>query len=229
LLTNPDLGESGLYTIAPKTISYDTGIKNRRVIELLGGGLKNVLFDEGTNTVFLVKYLTYNPIRGGQDLRVKAIQTERATIKSALWEVFDRSYVFSNKDGYSLRGLEGPYKGISTSITTSTSTDTSKERGSKGGSKEEAVKYFFDKLGNIPIESLLVDFKEARPSGKLSPQRIKIITDELCAFSANVLIEAKKRWDTRRYAREGKNERYFYGICRGIRDEADHRRRNGLP
>lgn len=111
LLTNPDLGESGIYAVTPKTISRETGLRERQVTDIVTKQLKNVLYDEPTNTVFLAKYLAYSSLGGRNDLRWKAIKNERATTPSPLWKKFDEAYSFSEEEGIIYRGLATPFKG----------------------------------------------------------------------------------------------------------------------
>jgi len=111
LFTNPEIGESGLYVITPKTIKDATGIRLSEVESLLGGRLKNVHYDTATSTVFVAKALLYN--RGGRaDLKRSAIENERGVTSSPLWELFDQIYSFDDDDKVLVKGLETVGEGL---------------------------------------------------------------------------------------------------------------------
>lgn len=100
----------------------------------------------------------------------------------------------------------------------------------KTPTKDEARKYFADKLGNIApqMESVIYDFKNARKTNTLAPSKIKAIVDYWLKFSPQLLLEAKGIWDEKRYAKEGMRENYFNGILRRLKDEKDIRRASAV-
>ena len=97
--------------------------------------------------------------------------------------------------------------------------------------KEEAIKYYSDKLGNIAVklEGLMYDFGNSRKTKTLTPKLIIKITDGFLKFSPNILMEAREAWNENRYAKEGKRENYFLGICRRLTGESRFRKERGLP
>jgi len=101
----------------------------------------------------------------------------------------------------------------------------------KTPTKEEAIKYYSDKLGNIAVEleGLMYDFGNSRKTKTLTPKLIIKITDGFLKFSPNILMEAREAWNENRYAKEGKRENYFLGICRRLTGESRFRKERGLP
>lgn len=95
----------------------------------------------------------------------------------------------------------------------------------------DANKYFYDTLENYAndMASVIQDFETTRRGGKIRPSVIIKIVDSWKTFGGNLLLEAKKEWDKGRYAKEGKRENYFLGICRRLAGESGFRRRKGLP
>lgn len=96
----------------------------------------------------------------------------------------------------------------------------------KTPTKDEARKYYSDKLGSaaIDLEGVIYDFCNTRKTKTLTPKRLIWVTDKLSKFSYHVLMDAKREWNEKRYAREGKREEYFIGICRRLAREVEFRR-----
>lgn len=97
----------------------------------------------------------------------------------------------------------------------------------EGPDMDEAREYYTEKLGydlGSKMESVIYDFKSTRKTGKLAPNIVKGIVDYWLKFSPQLLLEAKAVWDEKRYAEEGKDEKYFAGILRRLAKETDIRR-----
>lgn len=114
LITNESINNSGLYQVTVKTISQETGIPSKTVLELLANGsIKNVSYDQENSYVFVHNRRRYSP--GGNPEKVKiGIQKEFELSKCTfLWKLFDKLYPAILKDltncsGTVPKGFENP-------------------------------------------------------------------------------------------------------------------------
>jgi len=221
LFTNYKIGESGIYIITPETIARATGVGKKTVEKLLASigehgrcaGLKNVFYDWDNYAVFLAKYRIYNA-GGNPAVVAKAIENERGKVDSPLWGLFDKYY---SRVGQPLRN---GYIALDIDIDLGIEIE-------EGPDMDEAREYYTEKLGydlGSKMESVIYDFKSTRKTGKLAPNIVKGIVDYWLKFSPQLLLEAKAVWDEKRYAKEGKDEKYFAGILRRLAKETDIRR-----
>jgi hypothetical protein len=91
LCTNESTSESGIYAITPRTIANETGIKLESVAKILES-LKNVIFDTGTNYVYVRRFKLYNG-GGRSDLVSRSIVAEfQLSSISPLWSAFIKDY-----------------------------------------------------------------------------------------------------------------------------------------
>ena len=94
LITNESINNSGIYQMTIKTISQETGIPSKTVLELFTkGSLKNVTYDQENSYVFIHKRRIYSP--GGSPEKVKkGIQKEYELSRcSSLWGIFNSLYL----------------------------------------------------------------------------------------------------------------------------------------
>src|ERR1035437_4021563 len=69
LTTNKLTTESGIYPLTPRTVTFDTGIPEPTVRDLLDGKIKNIFYDAKQRCVFVKNLRHYNP--GGNPELVK--------------------------------------------------------------------------------------------------------------------------------------------------------------
>jgi len=91
LCTNPSTSESGIYAVTPKKIADNTGIEQIDVIKILKD-LKNVMWDEKMNYVYIRRFRIYNG-GGRPDIIKSAIATEfLQSYKLSFWNNFIEDY-----------------------------------------------------------------------------------------------------------------------------------------
>ncbi len=115
LLTTPELSESGIFVVTYKTIADNTGIPEKEIPHIITK-LKNIYYDKGTDTVFVVKHLVYN-LGGNPEVKVNAVRIERETTHTPLWAVFDEVYELSNENKYIFKGSLTVNQPLSITIT----------------------------------------------------------------------------------------------------------------
>lgn len=93
LCTNESTNESGIYPITHRTIANETNLDLLTVAQRLNNGcLKNILYDEDNQLVFIRKLRKYNT-GGNPELIQRAIANEYLlTGSSPLWQSFQEEY-----------------------------------------------------------------------------------------------------------------------------------------
>ena len=91
LISNEATTESGIYPVTPKTIANETDLKIGDVNKAFENGFKNIMYDPGTQTIFIRNFLRYNG-RGRPELILRAIENEFTRIQTPLWNNFIERY-----------------------------------------------------------------------------------------------------------------------------------------
>lgn len=91
LCTNTLTTESGIYAISTKTISQDTGIREKTIIKILSSGFKNVIYDFTNNCVFIKNFLKYS-VGGNPELIKKSVKNNYEEFNTPLWNEFIEKY-----------------------------------------------------------------------------------------------------------------------------------------
>ena len=88
-ITNKLINNSGVYEIPIQTISHETAIPPGVVKKLLGNGtMKNVLYDEKNEMVFVKNARKYHPGGNPKQVQVGIVREFTLTAKTPLWNDF---------------------------------------------------------------------------------------------------------------------------------------------
>ncbi len=214
LFSNYKVGESGLYTIIPRKISFDTGVGIDTVHKLLDGGLKNVFYDNDNNTVFVAKHRIYNKM-GGEPEKIKiAILNERIKYSSKLWSIFDEIY---DEYGNPLLTLNNELKDPSL-VSSVKLVSLSYEY------VENRIKTEFPEIKTL-LTSLFTNTEigllATRKTRKIQATIFNGELDYYQKYDVNIVGKAIEIYLGKEYATKAKGEKYLRGIIRGLYDERE--------
>jgi hypothetical protein len=151
LCTNESTTESGIYPITPTTISRETGLSEQIVTNLLHN-LKNVLYDEQNNFVFLKKFRLYNT-GGKPELVAKAIVNDfLSSPQTPLWSDFIHTYAQYQEDILSVgQPLDNGLLTVTQQLDNSCSEIRSDEVTHENQPLDNGLTTVGDSCGKIPI------------------------------------------------------------------------------
>ena len=172
LCTNESTTESGIYPITPTTISRETGLSEQIVANLLHN-LKNVLYDDINDFVFLKKFRLYNT-GGKPELVAKSIVNDfLSSPQTPLWSDFIHTYAQYQEDILSVgQPLDNPSPTVTQPLDNSCSEIQSDESTHKTKPLDNGLTTIDDGCGKIPIKGNIkgniIIFHDEIPEPKLS-------------------------------------------------------------
>jgi hypothetical protein len=91
LCTNGSTSESGIYAITPKTIADETGIKQESIIKVMKN-LKNVMWDEKLNFVYIRRFRLYNGGGAPENVKKAIVAEFLQSCNLSFWLKFVEDY-----------------------------------------------------------------------------------------------------------------------------------------